>query len=156
MEKYIQKIKGFTMLELIIVIALITTSLGFVLVYSQTTQVRTDLHAQADQFISYARLAQSRAKSGEGDERIHGIIVEQTEYTIYYGSGYSPEDTRNYTIELPPQVEIQNISLNSGKTEIRFSAPEGETEDYGTLEFVSHQNEETVSLEITKVGTINY
>ena len=149
------KTRGFTLLEIMIVVILITISIGFSVLYAQTSQVRADLDAQVSSFISYIRLAQSQAQAGLDDET-HGISLSASSYTIFSGSAYNPLDPENYTINLPSTVTIQNIALNGGGSEIYFAPPHGETTNYGTLDFISSSTNKTITITITSIGTINH
>lgn len=147
--------KAFTLLEMLVSLALLGIVFGLMVLYSQVSVVRTDLNAQVDTFVSYARLAQSYAASGK-DGGIHGVYLEEDSYTVFVGSSYNAASTTNTVIDLPPSIEIQNISLNGGGTTILFSAPEGETSNYGTLDFVSSAIGKTVTVTLDARGTLNY
>ena len=56
---------GFTFLEVMLVIVLMTIALGFGLLYSQTAQVRNNLSGEVARFVSSVRLAQSDAAAGK-------------------------------------------------------------------------------------------
>ncbi len=146
--------KGFTVIEIILVIVILGIGLGLSMLYLQTSQFRADINSQVAQFTSHIRLAQSNALSGQGDES-HGIHLEETSYTIFQGDTYSSSDPLNFEIEMTGPTSIQNISLNGGGSDIVF-ANTGETDDYGTLDFVSTQAQKTISVEITKFGTVIY
>lgn len=147
--------KGFTLLEVILVILLIGSSMGLSAIYSQTSQVRADLNTQANLFTSHARLAHTSALSGLNNSD-HGIHLETNSYTVFAGSSYNGSDPANYIVTLPPTVTITNISLNGSGTDLIFTQPYGETTTYGTLDFVSSKISKTINLTITKLGTINF
>lgn len=149
------KTKAFTLLEMLVVFALTGIFFGLVLFYTQVTQVRADLYGQVDAFIGYARLAQSDAATGK-DGLEHGLHLETDSYTIFSGSVYNPLDTANDLIELPPTVEIQNVSLNGAGTDIIFAPPRGETSTYGSLDFVSTSTSQIITITLDANGRLDY
>ncbi len=149
------KLKAFSYLEVIIVIAIIAILSGMTLLFGQTSQVRADVNAEANNLASYLRLAQSKAMSGESNSA-HGIHLESDKYIIFEGSNYSPSDSANYEIEFPNTIETQNIALNDGGDDIIFTLPKGETKNFGTFDLYSSQINKTVTFNITSLGTIDY
>jgi len=146
---------AFTLFEVMVVVAILSLITGIGALYSQTSQVRTDVNSQAATFVSYVRLAQSDAQSGRSNAS-HGVHLESDSYTIFIGSTYDPAETSNYIINLPSSIVIQNSSFNGGGNDIVFDSPNGETTTYGTLEFFSSQINQTISITITPIGTIEY
>lgn len=149
------KKNAFTLLEVLVGVALLGIVFGLVLLYSQVSVVRTDLNAQVDTFVSYARLSQSYAASGK-DGSSHGIYLENDSYTIFTGSSYNALSSTNTVVELPPTLEIQNISLNGGGTTILFTGPKGATDNYGSLDFVSNTINKTVTVTLDARGTLDF
>jgi prepilin-type N-terminal cleavage/methylation domain-containing protein len=147
--------KAFTLLEMLVVFALMGILFGLMVLYTQVTQVRADLNAQVDVFVAYARLTQSNAASGK-DDTDQGLHLETDSYTLFSGAAYNPVDSANTLIELPPTVEIQNITLNGGGGDLLFSPPRGESSTYGTLDFVSLSTGQVVTLTISAHGTLEY
>lgn len=147
--------KGMSMIEIVLVVTLIAISLGFSVLYSQTSQLRADINGQVAEFTSFVRLAHSNALSGlDGGD--NGIRVESGAYTIFKGSVYDPMDPENFKVEMPEVISIENINLNGGGNDIIFSSPNGETNNYGTLTFSSNQMDKAITITITKLGTVNY
>lgn len=149
------KHKAFTLLEMLVTLALFGVILGMVLLYSQVSVLRTNLHTQVDTFVSYARLSQSYAASGKMGSS-HGIYLEEDAYALFTGMVYNGVDTSNTFIELPPTIEIQNISLNGGGSTILFNAPHGGTTHYGSLDFFSTSLNQTLTLTIDASGKLDY
>ncbi|MFH1533753.1 MAG: type II secretion system protein [Nitrospirota bacterium] len=147
--------KGITMLEIVLVIIIFGISVGLSILYHQSSQIRADLRSQVSQFTSYVRLAHSNALSGLSNQS-HGIHLETSSYTTFIGSSYDPLDEYNFVIDLPEIIEIQNISLNGGGNDIIFTTTAGETNNYGSVDFVSTQIQKTTTIEITKFGTVTY
>ncbi|MEK9160406.1 MAG: prepilin-type N-terminal cleavage/methylation domain-containing protein [Patescibacteria group bacterium] len=149
------KQKAFTLLELLLVFALVGILFGMTLLYAQVSQVRADLNSQVDTFVAYARLAQSESASGKGNQG-HGIHLAADSYVLFEGSVYNAAATSNTEVELPPTVEIQNIVLNGGGSDIVFTTPYGATTQYGSFDFVSEQLGKSITLTLNARGTLSY
>lgn len=147
--------KGFTLIEIILTVGLLAIVTGIGLYYSQGTQIRNDIYAQAKYLTSNLRLAQSNASSGKTD-KANAIHLENDSYTLFIGTSYTPSDPRNYTETLPPTIKIEDISLNGGGSNIIFSSPNGETENYGNLNLTATEINKSINITINNLGAINY
>ncbi len=147
--------KGISLIEIILVIIILGISIGMSVLYYETSQVRADINTQVSQFSSYVRLAHSNALAGL-NESSHGIHLEESSYTTFIGDSYNELDPMNFEITLPPTVTIQNISLNGGGSNLIFLKPSGETNNFGSIDFVSDQINKTVTVQITPLGTVTY
>ena len=146
--------KAFSYIEVIIVITIIAIITGMAALYGQTSQVRADVNAEANNLASYLRLSQSRSMSGE-DDREHGIYLEGDRYTLFEGVKYTASDPENYEIKLPPTIELKNFNIGGG-TEIIFTTPKGETKNNGSFDMYSSQIDKTVTFNISPFGSIDY
>lgn len=155
MIKQTDKKRAFTIIEIVLVISILLIVFGFAVLYSQTSQVRADINTQADIAVSYLRLMQSNAASGRIAKN-NAIHLETDSYTLFNGPAYIPEDINNYTIDLPATINIENILLNGAGQNIIFSAPAGETTNYGSFDFVADQIAKTITINISALGTITY
>lgn len=147
--------KGFTLIEVILVVVIMFSVLGMGILYYQSSQVRTDLNSQVSSFVSYLRYAQSNALAGKYGES-HGIHIETDSFTTFAGGSYDVLDERNFSIQLPPSVMFQNVNLNGGGPDVIFDSVLGETENYGTLELASSAISEVMIITITKYGNVSY
>jgi len=147
--------KGFSLLEVMLVIVLIATALGFSVLYSQTSQLRADLNTQGAVLVSYLRLAQSNARAGLTDSE-NAIHFDGDSYTIFSGDTYSALDPTNYTIDLPPTLAIENINLNGAGSDLIFLGPDGSTANFGSLDLRSSRIGKTLTINISSLGTVNY
>lgn len=148
-------VKGFTLVEMVVSLAVLAGILSLSVLYYQTTQVRADLNGQISQFVSYARLSQSNASAGKNGLN-HGVHLESARYVLFSGDVYGEGADENFEVSLPGSISIQNISLNGGGSDVLFVSPDGETSDYGTLDFVSTQAGSNITITISQVGTIDY
>jgi len=147
--------KGFTIIELILSMTLLGILIGMFFLYNQSSQLRADLSSQTSNIVHYLRLIQSSAASGLNDAD-HGIHLEDNSYTVFIGSSYNEAAPDNFVIDLPPTLEIENINLHGGGDDIIFTRPNGETTKYGTFSMASTSLNESFTITITDLGTINY
>ena len=140
---------------MVIVITIFAVSLGLFTLYSQTSQVRSDLNSQRDVFVSYLRLAQSDSASGK-DSESHGIHLAESYYAVFVGDAYVEGGSGNISIELPDSLIFTNINLNGGGEDIIFDSPFGETDEYGTVDLFSEQTNKTSQITINSLGLINF
>ncbi|MFA6992275.1 MAG: type II secretion system protein [Candidatus Gracilibacteria bacterium] len=147
--------KGFTIIELMLVILLIGISIGLAISYYRTSQIRADINSQAANIVHYLRLAQSSAVAGLGNSD-YGIHFENSSYTTFKGSSYNPTSETNFQIEIPATMTLNNIFLNGGGNEAVFTRPNGETVTYGTVTLSSAEINKSFTITITSSGTINY
>lgn len=147
--------RGFTLIEVILIISFFSLLVVLGLIYYRSTQLRIDMNTQVEKFVAEVRLAQTNALAGVGGSD-HGVHLESSFYTIFVGSSYVPADSQNYQIDLPATFEIQNIALNGGGSDVIFDSVNGETTNFGSLDFVSNQLNKTISVSISRFGVINY
>lgn len=147
--------KAFTLVEVLIVTALFVIIFGMAALYSQASQVRSDLNTQTAIFVSYARLQQSEAAAGKNGSSF-GIHLDADAYTLFEGDSYNVGNSGNDVITLPPTLEIQNILLNGGGSDILFVPPHGETDSWGTLDFYSSALDKTITITLLSLGTLDY
>jgi len=146
---------GLTLLEIVLVLALISLSLSLSIIFVRRTQINADINAQTENLVYHLRLAQSNAISGVNNSP-HGVHIESTKFSVFEGATYNEENEQNFTIELPASYSIQNINLQNAGSDIVFTAPNGETEDYGDFTLTATNIDEENTITITEKGTISY
>ena len=147
--------KAFTLIEIMVVVGLMAIMLLMPILYTQASQVRFDFNTQVSTVVSYLRLAQSDAAAGR-DNRKHGVHLASDSYTVFSGDSFNPSDGNNFAIVLPPTIEIRDVALNGGGSDIIFGGPNGETDTYGTFELYSEQINKSLTVIVSQMGTINF
>lgn len=147
--------RGFTLLEIIIAMTLMVFSLSLTTSFVRRSQISADINTQTGNLVFHLRLAQSNAMSGLNNSA-HGVHLEPDSYTVYQGSNYNPNDPLNFTEELPSTFTIQDISIHHNGSEILFTPPEGQTENYGEFTIAANDIDITNTITINQYGTISY
>ena len=123
--------KGFTALEILIVVAILTL-LGAMSLVSFTNSRRVqDLVTSGSDVLSILRLAQAKALAGEAGDQ-WGVRLEQSQYILFRGAAYAGSPTAT-AYALPGTIEIVDIALAGGGQEVVFRRLDGATAQAGTL-----------------------
>jgi len=129
---------GFTIVEVIIVVAFFSI-LAFVSVsFYQSFQVTYELNTSINELVQNLRRAQSKAMASEGDSK-HGIYFNSgygATYVLFKGNSYATRDT-DYDEET---ILSNNINLTyglGGGQEVVFSKFRGRPNNTGTITITS-------------------
>ncbi len=113
--------KGFTLIELMIVVALIIMFSGLTLPVGINFYQESTLKDQARNLENSLRKAQAMAMTGRGDSNA-GVKITQNEYIIFEGESYKPGEYREETkIIIPFPIALSA----SGADEIVFQKSTG-------------------------------
>lgn len=145
-------VKSFTLIEVMVVVALTVTLFSTVVIAYQSTQTQAQLEATTSEIMQNLRQAQYLTLLGK-DEAIFGLHVELKKY-VFFKNTYLAENTTNEKYELPPTLAITNISL-SGLNEITFSRPKGIPNVFGTFKIKAVNGQEK-TIKINEVGMVQW
>jgi len=141
--------KGFTLLELVLSIAIIGLVATVALPVSRAFQVRNDLDIAAVTVAQTMRRAQVLAQGMDGDIS-WGTRVASGSITLFRGASYATRDA-----SFDEVFDVPTTITPSGLTEVVFSKFTGDPTTTGTLTLTSSDSE-VVNLIINAKGTINY
>ena len=140
---------GFTLLEVLMSIAIITSLAAVSLPVFQSFQVRNDLHVAATTVAQSFRRAQTLAQASDGDIS-WGLKVQAGSIVIFKGVNYAGRDASYDEIfDLPGDI------TPTGLGEVVFAKFTGDPSTTGTVTLTSSTNE-TISLTLNSRGTISY
>src|SRR3989344_6037091 len=124
--------KGFTLIEIIVAIGVMsiigtTLFIGF----SAATE-SADLKTSAFKVVDALQFARTRTIASLASSQ-YGVHFEQTQYVLFRGATYDAFDLNNIVYILPSRVEIANITLAGGGSDVVFDRITGKTAQNGTL-----------------------
>lgn len=159
MKKFIDSEKGFTLVELIIVLGITFIIFGFITINMVNFQQKTSVNTTIDTLISEIKNQQTKAMTGAGTNgsgNSYGIYYQADRYVLFSGSSYSSGDPSNFTVMLDSNNSFTNITFPSNT--IVFLQRSGELNGFIngsntiTLKNSEGLNDKTVTL--NKYGVI--
>ncbi len=127
---------GFTLIEIIIVIAILSAIAAIVVFNFPFVKKKSDLDNSVKEFVSVLELARNKTISSEGDSRygVHlNTAVSPNQYVLFKGESYADRDVPADVIYcLPDTTEFYDINLGEGN-EIVFDRPGGGVENSGSV-----------------------
>lgn len=124
--------KGFTAIELIISIAVVTTLAALIISAFRGFRDAQVLNGSAEGTANLISEAHSNTL-GSKKSLQHGIHIEMNRLVIFEGTVFSESNPANRELKISSQVEISVISLNGGGSDIVFQKLTGETSQYGMI-----------------------
>ena len=124
--------KGFTLVELIVVISLLSILLSFGGITLLRSESSSTITSTTDTIIADLRNQQIKAMVGNTEGRStaseYGIHFDSNQYVLFHGLTYTPSDSTNRVIEIANALTFDNILLPCGN--IIFSRISGEMSEY--------------------------
>ena len=146
---------GFTLLEIIITLAVISLIAGGTFVIFSSFMTNTYLEDTTQEIVHALRKANTNATARLYDLR-WGVYFDDTalSFTFFAGDSYATRSTQyDEVTNLPTSVTFGPISLNGGGKEIVFTKIVGGTTQYGSLE-MRNTNSKQHTLNINQLGQI--
>lgn len=124
--------KGFSILEFVIVAGIVAAISTIAIASYQALVSRADLSGNAKNIISTINLARSETVTSN-QANPWGVHFEADKYALFKGSVYSAVDSSTQIHTLPSSLEISDITLNGGGSEVLFTRITGQTANYGNI-----------------------
>lgn len=140
--------KGFTLLELLLSIALISVLAGFSLPIYRTLIKKNDLDIAVNSIAASMRRAQILSQAVDGDIS-WGVKVQSGSIVVFKGASYTTRDTA-----YDESFDLQSGTNPSGTTEVVFAKLTGLPQSTGTTTLTSESDTRTVS--INAKGMVGY
>jgi prepilin-type N-terminal cleavage/methylation domain-containing protein len=143
------KNRGFTLVEVALTIAAISSIAGISIPIYQAFQVRNDLDIATVEIVQTLRRAQLLSQMSDGDMR-WGVSIQSGSITLFKGTSYAVRDSNfDEVFDVP-------ISITpSGHAEIVFTKFTGIPQSTGTTTLTSSIYE-TRNITINAQGIVNY
>ncbi len=152
--------KGFTLIEVIVVLAIVSTLFAMTIVSLNSFQQNTYQNTSEDVFLSDLRLQQLKSMTGDNNSSStvepFGVYFSSNSYTLFRGNTYSASDPENFTVELNPNLSFSVIEFND--SQIVFARNSGEiigfTPDNDTITIHNSITLEDSMITLNKLGVI--
>ena len=142
--------KAFTLIETLIILAIIAVMAVLSIPFYQSFQIRTQLDDRSEEIIQTLRKAQSKAMAVEND-KVFGVHFENNKFVLFKDT-YNPDDPDNETFDLPTTLSI-SVNLSGGDSKVVFDKLRGTTLNDGTI-IISSVNNESRTINVSKIGKI--
>lgn len=143
------KMKGFTIVELLLTIAMIAIITGVAIPLYSISQSKDDLETESSMVASAIRSARIFSTSGKENSE-WGFHVETGKLIIFKGASYPSRDT-----SFDEELQIGESIAFSGLNDIYFTKLYGIPNTTGSL-VLTIPNGSTKNIEINGQGTISY
>lgn len=148
MLKELNNKRGFTLLELLLPVAIISLLAGLSLPVYRTLMKKNDLDIAATTITSSLRRAQVLSQAVD-DDKTWGVKVQSGSIVIFKGASYTARDpTFDETFDVPTTIGV------GGTTEVVFAKFTGFPQTTGTVNLSTEGD--TRSISINEKGTITY
>lgn len=123
---------GFSLVEMIVAIAIGAVLVATVVVSFSSFRNSKIVDVSADQILSVINEARVKSVSSEDYSRF-GVRFEAGRAVFFKGDVFTEPNSSNVQTTLSSLVEISDISLNGGGSDIVFQKLTGKTSNYGYL-----------------------
>lgn len=150
-----KKQKGFSLIEMIIVLAVGAVLVTSVVVSFSSFRNSKIVDVSADQILSVINEARVKTVSSEDYSRF-GVRLEANRAVFFKGDIFTESDPSNRETPLSSLVEISDLSLNGGGTDIVFQKLTGKTSNYGSLRVrLKSDNDKYKTISVKSTGIAN-
>jgi prepilin-type N-terminal cleavage/methylation domain-containing protein len=141
---------GFTIIELLVVLAIIGALCAIILPSFSTFRTRQALLNSRDGVVGYLREARSRTLAGV-DNSTYSVRIESNRIVLYKGTVYDPNDVANeyFTFESP--TVLGTLALAGGATAISFNHLTGATAQYGTIVLIADTQQSVITIDASGI-----
>lgn len=151
--------KGFTLVEVTVVMALIVILGGLAVVNLVGSQTQAVTSANANVLVADLRNQQTKAMMGDDGggsaAQDYGIFFESNQYTLFIGSSYNAMSPTNFVVQLGEGV---SLTANLPQTAVVFSKGTGQVAGFNAAQSsITFTNQSGVSSELTlnKFGVVD-
>ncbi|MDP2587361.1 MAG: type II secretion system protein [bacterium] len=145
----IKRARGFTLLELLLSIAIISSLAGLSLPVYRQFQIKNDVEVAATTTAQTLRRAQTLSQSVQLDDT-WGVYVQSGSITLFVGPSYAGRDTSYDEL-----FDVPTTISRSGLQEIVFDRLTGEPQVTGSITFTSVLGD-TQTVILNDKGTVSY
>ena len=154
--------QGFTLIELVLVVAIFAILAFTVAPYLSDSLDRRDIDLMTSQMTDALHEAQATVMSGKDNSRF-GVHFESTKFVFFEGSTYSAADANNVVHTFSGRVSISAISLSPGGSctvavgvgncDVHFRNHYGSPVETGSVTVINNAGQ-TKTVSINAIGVI--
>lgn len=152
--------KGFTFIELITVLAIVSVILSFAVLNLRQAQNQTSLNSLVPVVIADIKNQQVKAMTGfsqGGSAPSHqGIYFSPQEYVLFQGTTYAVNDPKNFVVPLEENFRFEEITFPD--SQLLFSPSSGEVTNFSSTNntvTIRNINDNTIKrIVINQLGVI--
>jgi prepilin-type N-terminal cleavage/methylation domain-containing protein len=144
-----KQIRGFTLIEILLSITLVSVLVGLSMPVYQNFQLKNDLDIAANTIVQSLRRAQVLSQAMDGDTS-WGVNIQSELITLFKGASYATRDT-----DFDEGFDMSNTITPSGAQEVVFAKFTGEPTSTGTATLTS-SNTQVKNIIINAKGMLEY
>lgn len=107
--------KGFTLIELLLVSGMSAILFGLIIFSLVGFRNTSSQQSSTASLVSDIKSQQFKAMMGETEGRAdsdnYGIYFYADRYVLFHGSSFNPNDSTNFTVDLPEDLAIESVSF---------------------------------------------
>lgn len=146
--------KGFTLIETLIVLAVLAILIAVILPSLQTMRSNQVLKTAASDIFSTLDKARSQTLASV-DSSEYGVHFESSKIVLFKGTTYTSSDSNNIEIAITSPASITNISLTGGAVDLYFNRLSGTPNITGTITVSVSSTFKTITISATGASSVN-
>ena len=149
--------RGFTAIELVVVVAILSLIIGVVLAQFSKSREREVLKSATNNILSSVQKARSQTLASL-DSSSYGVHFESSQVIIFKGVSFSSGDPDNEVMPIIGPATISNVTLGgvSGSSgEIYFSRLSGTPSKTGTVTVANNTVSKIITISATGAASSN-
>lgn len=145
--------KGFTFLELLIVIAIIAIISAIIVGAFSMIKNNQALEKDVSAIIAYLDDAKSKTLASKDSDQ-YGVHFTPSTISLFKGAAYNVSDPGNLTYQLDDTVTLNPITIAGGGSDVIFTRLTGGTPHSGTITASSTRTLRTKTITIYATGGV--
>ncbi len=151
--KHITHKKGFSLIEVLVVLGIMTLVAGIVFTSFSGFQKSKSVTSDAETVAEILRQAKNETIASK-NSNAYGVHFDSNTMTIFVGPTYSVGSATNRVIPLPSNNTTLSTSLQGGVSYVLFQKISGETAQNGTVTVSSSGTTNTKTVTIYRTGVV--
>lgn len=147
--------KGFTLIEIILVMSILFILFGFTTLSFVKQQNSVSVQSITDSLVSDINSAQNKAMLGDSNAS-YGIYFQPDRYVLFAGSSYSQNNPSNFIVNIDPGYQISNVTFSNNT--VIFASGSGEVNGYAlgsdSLKIQNANGSSSRTIKLNRYGVI--